>query len=202
LAQFLCYNSIDKTQGGKALTKKQLKYFINPETLDSERLTLRKISKEDISDINDYAKNPNVSKYLLWSPHESIEHTKNYYYTVEHLYSKGKFYDYAVVLKENSKMIGTCGFTSFDLKGNRGEIGYVLNEKFWGFGYAREAVTRLLKFAKYDLKLHSVFAKFIAENAKSEKLLSDLGFLENEESRFIMQVKGESKIIRVFEKIL
>lgn len=184
------------------MTKKQLRFFINPDTLESERLILRKICEGDVKDINDYAKNPKVSKFLLWSPHPSIEHTKNYYYTVEHLYSKGKFYDFAVVEKESGKMIGTCGFTSFDLKGNRGEIGYVLNENFWGRGYGREAVKRLLDFAKYNLKLNSVFAKFIKENVKSERLLSELGFRENEGGKFLMEVKGENKVIRIFEKTL
>jgi hypothetical protein len=61
-------------------------------------------------------------------------------------YRAGEFFDWAVVLRENQKMIGTCGFTSFSYEHNSAEIGYVLNPSYWGQGIALEAVQAVMYF--------------------------------------------------------
>ena len=152
------------------MNRRQLRIFKNPPLLESQGLLLRKISRDDIYDVYDYAKNPSVSKFLLWSPHPNTEHTKRYLEIVEQMYSKGEFYDFAIVLKKENKMIGTCGFTSFDLRKNIGEIGFVLNEKYWGKGYAGEAVDMIIKFARETLKLSGLYAQIMSENEKSKNL--------------------------------
>ena len=182
------------------MTKKQLRLFYKQEPLKTERLTLRKILKTDLEDVYDYAKNPNVSKYLLWSPHPNREYTEKYLEIVEKLYLKAKFYDFAIVLNENSKMIGTVGFTSINIEQNSAEIGYVLNERYWKKGYAREAVLRIIEYAREVLHLDTLYAKFILENERSRNLLTSLGFSQKAELRHGLSVKGEMREICVFSK--
>ncbi len=50
-----------------------MKSFENFPVLETPRLILRKISLKDAQDIFDYAKDPEVSKYLSWEPHKSFE---------------------------------------------------------------------------------------------------------------------------------
>ena len=45
---------------------KTLKIFKKIPTLRTERLTLRKMSVDDARDMYDYARRPEVTKYLLW----------------------------------------------------------------------------------------------------------------------------------------
>ena len=182
------------------MTRKQLRLFYRQPPLETERLILRKISKSDLEDVYEYAKNPSVSKYLLWAPHPNREHTKKYLEIVEKLYLKAKFYDFAIVVRENSKMIGTVGFTSINIEDNSAEIGYVLNEHYWKKGYAREAVSRIIKYAKEVLHLDTLYAKFILENDQSKKLLLSLGFTEAPELAHTLYIKGEMRDISVFSR--
>jgi ribosomal-protein-alanine N-acetyltransferase len=182
--------------------KNQIKLFCNPKPIYTPRLVLRKIEKSDLSDVYEYSKNPNVSRYLLWSAHRNEGDTRAHLSVIQRLYRKGQFYDYAITLKESGKMIGTCGFTRIMLDENAAEIGYVLNEAFWHMGYAREAVGRIIDFARDVLKLERLYAEFIAENENSRELLTHFGFFERSDKSYEMLVKGEFKNIIVFEKVL
>ena len=45
--------------------------------LETERLVLRELKEEDAESIfNNWAKDKEVTKYLTWEPHQSIETTK------------------------------------------------------------------------------------------------------------------------------
>ena len=139
--------------------------------LETERLTLRKISKNDINDIYEYSSNPLTSKYLLWYPHFSKRDTKRHVKNVLKKYKKGSFYDYAVVLKESGKMIGTCGFTRIDHYDDKAEIGYVINPDYWGRGYATEAVKRVIDLGFLEIGLERIEARYIDGNERSLELM-------------------------------
>lgn len=159
------------------MTKKDLKIFKDIPTLHTERLTLRMIRTSDIDDVFEYASDHSVSRYLLWSPHKDRLYTRNYLINLEFLYSRARFYDWGI--EYSGKMIGTVGFTSFDLKCNEGEIGYVLNRSFWHLGLASEAVRRVLDFGFVELGLLKISARYMAGNETSKRLAERLGFSED-----------------------
>ena len=55
---------------------KDFEIFKNIPTLKTERLILRKISKNDLDDIFEYSSDPEISRFLLWSAHENKRVTK------------------------------------------------------------------------------------------------------------------------------
>ncbi len=118
------------------------------------------------------------------------------------MYKSAKFYDYAIIYKADNKMIGTCGFTSFDLQNNSGEIGYVLNQKYWGKGLANEAVSRIIEFAKDKLQLDSLYAEFIEGNSSSKNLLLSLRFENAKEREHSIIIKGKPQKIHVYTRML
>ena len=82
--------------------------------LHTERLTLRRMKVGDSWDMFEYAGREDVTEYLLWKPHPDVAYTREYLQFVATHYELGDFFDWAVVWKEQDKMIGTCGFTKFD----------------------------------------------------------------------------------------
>ena len=46
--------------------------------LETERLILRKVTKEDIEDMNLYGSDEEVSKYVTWNTQETIADTKGF----------------------------------------------------------------------------------------------------------------------------
>lgn len=171
--------------------------FSNIPTLHTDRLTLRRMSVRDTDDMFDYAHRQDVTEYLRWYPHQSRNYTSDYLRYINTRYKLGDFYDWAVVEKESGKMIGTCGFTSFDLPHNSAEIGYVLNPDFHGRGYATEAAERVIEFGFSELSLHRIEARFMQENTASLHVMEKLGMTLEGYRRDGMLIKEKYRTIGV-----
>ena len=176
------------------MKRRDFKIFKNMPVLTTQRLRLRKIEISDVDDVFEYAKDPEVSEFLLWYPHEKREYTKSYICYLERLYKKGKFYDFGIEFE--GKMIGTVGFTKIYKRENSAEIGYVLNRSFWGKGIGIEAVQEILRFGFEILKLDKIYAVIMSENKRSESLLLKRNFAHEYSSDKRMLIKGEYKNIR------
>ena len=146
-----------------------LHIFSHMPTLETERLLLRPIRVSDAPDMFAYAQDPGVTRYLLWRPHPDISHTREYLEYLAGRYRLGMHHEWAMIYKENNRMIGTCGFTSFDLPHNSAEIGYVLHPDFWGKGLAKEAVMRLMAFGFAELRLHRLLLHRSAHLSKQQQ---------------------------------
>ncbi|MBQ4291024.1 MAG: GNAT family N-acetyltransferase [Clostridia bacterium] len=165
--------------------------------LETNRLTLRRMKATDAGDMFEYASRADVTQYLTWNPHPDVDYTREYLTQVQKQYENGEFYDWAVILRDEMKMIGSCGFTSFDDDNSSGEIGYVLNPDFWGQGLMSEAVTAVLGFGFERLGLHRIEAKFMQENVRSRRVLEKCGMTYEGTHRDAMLVKGEFRTISV-----
>jgi len=172
-----------------------VRIFTKIPTLTTERLTLRRLKPSDYRDMFEYACRPEVTKYLLWEPHNSSQRTYDYLAYLQTLYRKGDFYDWAVVTNDEKKMIGTCGFTTLDFNHNAAEVGYVLNPRYWGRGIATEAVSRVLDFAFRELNVRRVEAKYIIGNDASRRVMEKCGMTYEGTRRAAMFIKGSYRDI-------
>lgn len=177
--------------------EKICKIFSHMPTLCTERLILRPMRVSDGVDMYRYARREDVTTYLLWAPHPSIDYTKEYLKYIEARYAVGEFFDWGVIDRESGHMIGTCGFTSIDAPHNAGEIGYVLNPEFHGRGIATEAAEAVLYFGFEIIGLHRIEAKFMQGNAASLRVMEKLGMSLEGYRRDAMLVKGVYRTIGV-----
>lgn len=164
--------------------------FSHMPTLETERLILRPMSVADTADMYEYAKNEEVTRYLLWSPHQSAEHTRRYLELVAARMRVGAYREWAVALRETDRMIGTCGFANIDCANNCGELGYVLNPAYRGQGFAPEAARRVLRFGFDVLGLHRIEARYMVGNDASRRVMEKIGMKEEGVRRGAMLVKG------------
>ena len=169
--------------------------FSSMPTLECNRLILRRMKCTDAADMYEYAKEECVTEYLLWNPHDSLRYTEQYLKYVQGKYRDGEFYDWAVVLKAENKMIGTCGFTSFDTDNNSAEVGYVINPKYRGHEYAVEALTKVIRFGFDELELNRIEAKYIVGNDASLRVMEKCNMSFEGIMRSSMMIKGEYRDI-------
>lgn len=142
--------------------------FGNLPTLETERLILRKVTLEDVEDLHYYGSNEEVSKYVTWQTHQTLEDTREY---VEHIlkqYRDKNLAPWGIEYKENGKFIGTTDFVSWQLKHNIAEVGYALSQDYWGKGIVTEAAHEVIKFGFKNMDLVRVQAKCSVENRGSE----------------------------------
>jgi ribosomal-protein-alanine N-acetyltransferase len=172
--------------------------FRNIPALHTKRLLLRKIEPSDSDDMYEYSCQELVTRYLLWYPHPSKEFTESYIDRLQDEYREGSFFDWGVVLPDfngREKLIGTCGFTELDPGNNRGEIGYVLNPRFWGQGYAVEAASRVIRFGFEQLSLNRIDARYMVENEHSAYVMESCSMKFEGIRRQAMYVKGRYRDI-------
>ncbi len=162
----------------------------NPK-LETDRLIIRKLIHEDAFDMYSYASRPETARYLLWEPHPSLNYTRDLIHYLQKEYSTGNYSDFAIIFKENNKMIGTVGFTSFDEKNLCAEVGYVINPDYWHQGIATEALNAILSVAFYDLDAERVEAKYMPENIYSKKVMEKCGMTYEGTARHKMYIKGK-----------
>lgn len=149
--------------------------FRDPPVLKTERLILRRMDVCDSRDMFEYACDPSVTRYLTWDPHPDETYTRRYLSFIDGRYKAGEFYDWALILRAENKMIGTCGFTRIDYKKKFGEIGYVINKKYWGQGLATEAVGQVVRFAFTALQLKQLEARYMERNIASKRVMEKVG---------------------------
>jgi len=145
--------------------------------LETERLLLRPLRITDAQVVySNWATDPDVSKYMRWSTHNSIEETKTWLVTAESSFYSDKAYDWGFELKETSELIGSGGMYIRNDE-NIFEIGYCIMKKYWGMGIATEVAKAMLDFAISELGERTFFATHDKENPASGKVLEKLGFI-------------------------
>lgn len=135
--------------------------------LETERLILRRYKEFDLQDLYEYLSDPDVVKFEPYKPMTLDEVRENLAWRV----STDEMI--AIELKDTGKMIGNVylGKRDFDTL----EIGYVLNKKYWGHGYAVESCKVLIDKV-FENGIHRIFAECDPMNTNSWQLLERLGF--------------------------
>jgi RimJ/RimL family protein N-acetyltransferase len=146
---------------------------------DTQRLSFRPLNLEDVGHIQVIVSDPVAMRYYpavksVAETRESIERTLASYARHGHGF-------WAVCLRDTGEFIGLCGLLHQELRAQPDkEIGYLLQRRFWGRGYATEAA-RAVKEAALSLFGFPYIVSFIApDNEPSIKVARRIG-LELEE---------------------
>lgn len=143
---------------------------------ETERLILRRYSKEDLQDLFEYLSDIEVVEYEPYKPLTFDETKENLEWRI------GTDEMIAVELKNSRKMIGNVYMGKRDFEAL--EMGYVFNRNYWGCGYAAESCQALIQQA-FCNGTHRIYAECDPCNKSSWKLLETLGFLREAHLRKI-----------------
>lgn len=145
--------------------------------LESSRLVLRRMEKQDAKQIFRYWSDPEVVKYMNVPAFESPEEAWEMINLLNALSETEDTLRWGIEIKESGELIGSCGFNSWQLSGAyRAEIGYELGKPYWGKGYMQEALTKMFEFGYQTMGLNRIEALLFPQNTASINLLTRLGF--------------------------
>jgi len=172
--------------------------FSNLPELKTERLLLRKIFLTDAENIFEYAQIPEVSKFLSWSPHISIENTKEFICALIQNYIDGTPGSWGIELDQEKKIIGTIGFLYWDTENQRAETGFALSNKYWNQGIMTEALWKILSFGFTRMDLNRIEARTFSNNIASQKVLEKVGMKYEGLLREHALVKGNYQDLKLY----
>lgn len=151
------------------------KCFETHPVLETERLRLRPITIADAEDVFAYGSDPEVSKYMIFDTHRTVDDAIAWLKTVPDSFAKQEVLSFAITLRDSGRFIGSCGLHHISPNHHRLEIGYVLARPFWGHGYMTETVRELIRFAFEDMEMHRVQATCDLENERSARVMERCG---------------------------
>lgn len=166
--------------------------------LETQRLLLRKLTTDDASDVFEYASDSEVTKYLMWSPHKSIDDVLSFISASCNLYAKRRAAPWGMVLKSEQKIIGTCDFIHWRPEHARGEIGYALSRQYWGMGIMTEAVRAMVSFGFEAKGLNRIQAMCEIPNVGSARVMEKCGMAYEGTLRQYMIQSGCSRDMKMY----
>lgn len=142
--------------------------------LKSERLLLRPLGMKDVESVHEYASDLENTKYMVYLPNTSIEETLAFLQNVENEWKKDQpgFYEFAIIYKE--KQVGAVSLY-LENNGKTGELGWILNKRYWNRGIISEAAAMLIEFAKNERNITHFIAHCDTENVGSYCVMEKLG---------------------------
>lgn len=150
-------------------------------TLVSERLILRELRLDDVEDFYAYCKKPQIGPMAGWAPHTSINQS---YDILKMMIKENEVW--AITIKPSNQVVGTIGLHVrhfFNAIHNQKEIGYVLDDPYWGFGYALEAVRTVLDYAFHTVELDKVLCGHATNNHQSKRVIEKAKFIWTHEEQ-------------------
>jgi ribosomal-protein-alanine N-acetyltransferase len=141
------------------------------ENINTERLLLRKF---EIGDIDNMLKNWIADPSVQNEYGEPVFETRD---AVKNLLDKwdAQQFRWAIILKNNMENIGQVGFCKHYSEEKIAEIEYCIGKKFWGNGYAAEAVNVIIDFIFSNSDIKKLEAFYRKENPNSGKVLEKTG---------------------------
>jgi len=149
---------------------------LKPVTLESARLTLRWMTEDDVEGHYAVFSDPVVARYWSSEPWTDIEQARQGIAATMAAYADGSGLRFGIVLRETGELIGNVSLHHFFEQNRRCEIGYALASKYWGQGYATEALRAAIQHGFDALNLNRIEADIDPRNIGSGRVLEKLGF--------------------------
>ena len=182
-----CYdtNVEIKSKVGLMMVKNYKEILYDNETLETERLILRKAKKSDTLDMLEYASDEDNIRYLDWTGAKTRDEIL--LNIIDFCWANPGIW--AIEIKETKKCIGTIHLNVIS-EHDKAEFGYVLNREYWNKGYTTEALSALIRLCFTELDINRVEAMHYVGNEGSGRVMQKCGLRFEGISTQARKVKG------------
>ncbi|MCR5608849.1 MAG: GNAT family N-acetyltransferase [Lachnospiraceae bacterium] len=144
--------------------------------LETERLILRRFTLDDADSVfNNWASDDEVTRYLTWLTHQSVDDSRMYMEYCVQGYNNLAFYEWGIELKETQELIGNISVVKIIDDIESLELGWVLGRKYWGYGYIAEAAKKIVDFLFNQVGANRIYARHDVSNSNSGRVMQKAG---------------------------
>ncbi len=144
--------------------------------IEGDNVNLRKVTKSDAQSIYEYARDKEISRYTFIPHPYKLRDALRFIRLTHQQIRKGREYHLGIELKDTDQIVGMVGLAGVNQRDRNAEVGYWLARKYWGRGYATEALRLMLWYGFSELKLIRIWARVMHPNLASARLLENVGF--------------------------
>ncbi len=142
--------------------------------IETKRLILRKMKNTDFKFMKTIWQNEKCMKYYP----KKFNDNDLYQLMEKNImrYQYNGLGHYIIILKATGMPIGQAGFSRQPYKGKKVlEIGYLLNDQYWHYGYASEIVKSLLEYGKDYWPNEKIYSTIVNDNESSKRVATTAG---------------------------
>lgn len=145
--------------------------------LKTSRLLLRRAVTEDAQPMFDnWASDPEVTKYLTWPTHSSPEISEMVINSWIDEYQKDDYYQWMIALKDApGSPIGSISVVNSNWGIGSAEIGYCIGAPWWHQGIMTEAVKAVMDFLFDEVGMNRIEARHDPRNPHSGAVMRKCG---------------------------
>ena len=144
-------------------------------TLETPRLTLRRMTMKDAKDVFEYSRDADVARHVLWSAQKDIGEAKDYCRYMTRRYRADEPSSWGIVDKKTGRLVGTIGYMNYDMDNASVEIGYSLAKWMWNGGYMTEALRRVIDYTFDAMDINRIEAQHELDNPASGRVMEKCG---------------------------
>ena len=145
-------------------------------TLRTNRLLLHRfLPGDEEAMFQNWTKDPAVSKFMRWAPHQSVQETQEFLGSILRRYQDAGFYRWAIVAEPFGVPIGTIALMPVCENDLCYEVAYCIGHFWWGNGYTAEALQAILEFAFQEVGINRVEAYHSVNNPGSGRVMEKAG---------------------------
>ena len=162
--------------------------------LTTPRLLLRPVTMDELDDFYRILTSPGVQEGTLsFPPDIDLEWARTRLEEGITKMQEGQCAYFHIHLRDGNGCKGVVGNIGLDLneRHRRGHLGYMIEERHRGKGYATEALIAMVEYGFDEVQLHRFCASTWTWNEASSKLLSRVGFTQEGRSREHLCKDGE-----------
>ena len=161
--------------------------------IETDRIFLRPFCIDDIEPFAKICANPNVMRYIGDGKPVSLDIIAEKIPEWIELYEKQKYGLMALVMKETNELIGFCGFIHQTVdEVEYIELGYRLDEAYWGKGIATKAAVSVRDYAFNALDIPMLISIIHHQNDSSKRVAKKVGL------RLMKQTNFKNVLVDVF----
>ena len=144
--------------------------------LETDRLILRRFTIEDAQEMYDnWASEDEVTKFLTWPTHASVEVTKTLLTDWVNRYDSPDYYNWGIELKETHELIGNISVVKMQENTQAAVLGYCMGTKWWGREIMPEAGKAVVKYLFEEVGFNRIAADHDKNNPKSGRVMQKIG---------------------------
>lgn len=144
------------------------------QTIKTERLFLRRFRIEDAQAMYDnWASDDEVTRYLIWPTHSSVEVTRMVLENWVNSYAKEDFYLWGIEL--GGQPIGSISVVEMDETVKKAQIGYCIGTHWWHMGIISEALKAVMDYLFDEVGFNRLEACHDPRNPNSGKVMLKCG---------------------------
>lgn len=177
-----------------------MKHLETPFQIDTPRLILRDFIYDDLNDLCEICLDNEVTKHIDYIRFSNTKEVEKWMTNlIKHNSKKPReSYNLSIIDKKSNILVGWIGIgTPDDPKSADMDFGFAIKKKYWGNGFATEALKYLLEYCFSTLKIQKIVGECDEDNYSSENVMKKVGM---KFEKLVFEGKKRKKIYSI-EKI-